>query len=227
MKKNLLFFSLVLLAMLVNGQQVVTTWLDYELRQTTEANAACRKVVTLSGDSATTIHMYWFATKHESIEHYKNGFPTGRWQHLVNGKLQREYDFSKVTYLTESELKERGRPTDTTGLIPPSYAGGTEGWLKFIQKNLKYPHIAFVNGFEGSTQISFIIKPDGTAVSLAIVKGSNPYLDYEAFRVIRLMKKWHPATKHGTPIDFSVTLPVKFSLAEKEKPFLEGWGIFM
>jgi len=174
--------------------------------------------------------MIWFQSRYESIEHYCNGFPAGKWLHSINGKVLEEYDFTRVSYLSPSQIKER-KVIDTAGIIPPYFKGGDDAQLQFLKKHTRYPQIAMKNRYQGRSYISFIVKPDGKLTSFAVVKGCNPYLDYEACRVLKSMPKWKPATSNGKPIAYPVIIPVKFTLDDEEESVIDvvtgGWGVWL
>src|SRR6185436_8525829 len=45
--------------------------------------------------------------------------------------------------------------------VMPEYPGGEQKLLEFVQKNIKYPHLARENGIQRTVYISFVIGSDG------------------------------------------------------------------
>jgi len=48
---------------------------------------------------------------------------------------------------------------------------------------------------------------------IVILRGVDPFLDYEAYRVVSEMGKWNPATLDGEPIEMQFNMPIRFILA--------------
>lgn len=94
------------------------------------------------------------------------------------------------------------------------YPGGNEAMFKFISKNLEYPKYEKKKNIQGVVYAQFVIKKDGTVGDITILRSveKSKKLDAEVLRMLRKMPKWTPATKEGIPIDFKMTLPVKFAL---------------
>ena len=88
--------------------------------------------------------------------------------------------------------------------------------MKFLSENIKYPKDAQDKNIKGRVIISFVVKKDGTIVSPTLVRGVDPLLDKEAERVVMLMPEWKPGKLKGEVVDVKFTLPIVFSLPEKE-----------
>ncbi len=100
--------------------------------------------------------------------------------------------------------------------IQPQYPGGQEALAKFLTENLKYPEAAAKEGSEGVIQVNFVIDNDGDVENVkAFIWQDNTRQDLaaEAERVLHAMPRWIPAQHKGKPVRCSMTLPVKFSLA--------------
>lgn len=99
-----------------------------------------------------------------------------------------------------------------TIITKPSYPGGTEAMMAFLDANISYPEEANKNRMEGKTLVAFIVNVDGTLSNIKIQKSSWEILDNEALRVVQLMPKWIPAQVDGKPKKEMVILPVLFNL---------------
>ncbi len=98
-------------------------------------------------------------------------------------------------------------------IIPkPSYPGGTEAMMEFLDANISYPEEANKNRMEGKTLVAFIVNEDGSITNIKIQKSSWQILDDEAMRVVQLMPKWIPAQLEGKPKKEMVILPILFNL---------------
>ncbi len=98
----------------------------------------------------------------------------------------------------------------------PEYPGGTNEFLKFIQLNLKYPHVALEQGIEGTVRLRFIIKKDGSIGDVQILRSIDPACDKEAIRVVKESQKWTPGKIQGQAVDVWYNIPVKFTISGKD-----------
>lgn len=94
----------------------------------------------------------------------------------------------------------------------PEFKGGQSALDNYISTNLRYPARAAENGIEGVVTLEFVVKADGSIGSIKVVRLIDPDLEAEAMRLVKSMPAWTPADKGGTPVDATVTLPVKFVL---------------
>ncbi len=94
----------------------------------------------------------------------------------------------------------------------PNPAGGMEGWLDYLSKNVKYPEVARNEGIEGTVYLSFIVQKDGSLADPKVMKGVSKSIDAEAIRVIKEAPKWEPGTQRGRPVNVMMRLPIRFKL---------------
>ncbi|MDR0843953.1 MAG: TonB family protein [Tannerella sp.] len=96
--------------------------------------------------------------------------------------------------------------------VMPSFPGGDKEMMKFLYENLKYPVIATEQGIQGRVILRFVVGPDGSVGSVAVIRSLDPSCDKEAIRVVNKMPKWIPGKQNGTPVAVYFTLPVVFKL---------------
>jgi periplasmic protein TonB len=96
---------------------------------------------------------------------------------------------------------------------PPAFPGGSDALYLFIYGNLRYPVNALHRHIQGTVNVSFIVKTDGSIGRVAIIKGTDPQLDGEAVRVIAAMSKWKPAVYRGRAIASMQIIPITFTLS--------------
>ena len=94
----------------------------------------------------------------------------------------------------------------------PSFPGGQEALMTYINKELKYPVEVQENGIHGTVTITFIVEKDGSITNARVTKSVDPALDNEALRVINSMPKWIPGKKDGQNIKVKYRVPVLFEL---------------
>ena len=94
----------------------------------------------------------------------------------------------------------------------PSFPGGNEALMKWLNKNLKYPASAQDNGIQGRVLVQFVVNKDGSIVDPKVLRSVDPALDKEALRVVSAMPKWQPGKQRGKTVRVRFTLPVTFRL---------------
>lgn len=98
--------------------------------------------------------------------------------------------------------------------IMPSYVGGMESMMRYMQKSIRYPAIARRMGIQGTVYVSFIVDMNGNIIETAVVKGISKECDAEALRVISKMPVWNPGKQGGVPVMVRMVLPIRFRLNE-------------
>ncbi len=95
----------------------------------------------------------------------------------------------------------------------PSYPGGDEARIKFLQENIKYPQMARESGISGTVYVTFVVERDGSVTDVKVMRGIGGGCDEEAIRVINAMPKWNPGKQRGKPVRVQFNMPIKFTLA--------------
>jgi len=111
----------------------------------------------------------------------------------------------------ESQAVVPSAPLDYAEVMP-TFKGGLQAMMKFIQKNLKYPRSAKQMGIEGKVFIKFIVNYEGKVVNIEVVKGIYDDCDKEVVRVIAMMPEWKPGMQNNMPVSVRMILPIKFKL---------------
>mgnify|MGYP000905633246 FL=1 len=83
----------------------------------------------------------------------------------------------------------------------PSFPGGTEGLMRYLSKNIKYPVGAQKAGTQGRVVVEVIIDANGNVTNPKVSQGVDPLLDAEAIRVTANMPKWQPGTQRGQAVN--------------------------
>lgn len=82
---------------------------------------------------------------------------------------------------------------------PPSYPGGSEVWMMYLMKNLRYPPDALKKKIVGQVVVRFSINEKGRPNNVKAISGPRE-LQQEAVRLIKNGGKWNPATLKGNPV---------------------------
>ena len=94
----------------------------------------------------------------------------------------------------------------------PTYEGGDEAMMKFIQKKLRYPLAAIRKKDEGTVFVSFVISAEGNVVNVEVIRGIGKECDAEAVRVISMMDRWKPVIQNNMAVPVKKILPITFKL---------------
>ncbi len=77
----------------------------------------------------------------------------------------------------------------------PSFPGGNQALMTYLDENKEYPIVAWENGVQGRVVVSFVVEADGSIDDVKVARSVDPSLDREAARVVSMMPKWIPGTK--------------------------------
>lgn len=86
------------------------------------------------------------------------------------------------------------------------------GFLKYIEKEIKYPQEAIDKKIEGKVFVQFVIDKEGYIKEAKIAKGIHPALDQEALRIVYSSPRWQPGTQRGHKVMVVQTFPIEFKL---------------
>jgi TonB family protein len=96
------------------------------------------------------------------------------------------------------------------------FPGGQQAMNDFISKNLKYPAEALKSGKEGLVVVQFVVDRNGKIFDPAVVKPLGPEFDEETLRLVKSFPDFRPASQNGKPVEFRLTLPIRFGLSPKD-----------
>ena len=96
----------------------------------------------------------------------------------------------------------------------PMFPGGDAALLKYLGENIKYPESAKVNGITGRVILRFCVTETGTVDRISVLKGVDPAIDAEAFRVVSSLPSFQPGKQGGVAVPVWYMVPVTFALGE-------------
>jgi TonB family protein len=97
--------------------------------------------------------------------------------------------------------------------VMPVFKGGEDALIKYIAGAVVYPENAKEKGIQGRVIVRFAIEADGRVGRVKILKGVDPELDKEAFRVVSEMPSFEkPGVKDGKNVSVWYTVPINFKL---------------
>ncbi len=97
--------------------------------------------------------------------------------------------------------------------IESSFPGGNQAWLRFLNRNLRYPDEAMNIEIQGTVLVQFIVDRDGHISDVQAVSGPDQGgLREEAVRVIQKSGLWTPAQQNGRYVKSYKRQPVNFRI---------------
>lgn len=94
----------------------------------------------------------------------------------------------------------------------PLFPGGDAALMRYLSLNINYPNAAREAGITGIVYVTFVIEPDGSVSSIAVLRGVAGGCTEEAVRVVSEMHDWIPGKQRGKAVRVQMNLPVKFVL---------------
>lgn len=92
----------------------------------------------------------------------------------------------------------------------PTYPGGDELLIRFINDMREYPKAAYDKGIQGRVTCSFVVNVDGSISHISVLRGVEPSLNKEAIRIFSKMPEWKPGKINGQAVPTRVVRTVSF-----------------
>jgi len=115
---------------------------------------------------------------------------------------------------TKTQVIEQEAPREIFTVVEeqPTYPGGDEARIRFLQANMKYPEEAKELGVQGKVFVTFVVEVDGSITDVKVLRGIGSGCDDEAVRVVKSMPRWVPGKQRGVPVRVQFNLPINFKL---------------
>lgn len=95
----------------------------------------------------------------------------------------------------------------------PEFQGGHAAMYAWMKKNTVYPDSAFLKGIQERVYVQFVVEKDGHIDHVILLRGTNPWLNEEAVRVVGKMPDWNPGRlENGAAVRVRFTIPIDFKL---------------
>jgi periplasmic protein TonB len=92
------------------------------------------------------------------------------------------------------------------------FPGGVAKWIRYLNKNLRYPDRALNSSIEGDVRIEFIVDKDGNVIEPIVARSVEWSLDDESITIIKESGKWTPAFQNGRIVKSYKIQPVVYRL---------------
>jgi TonB family protein len=104
----------------------------------------------------------------------------------------------------------------------PEFPGGIEGFVKFLNSNIRYPKAAKDNNIQGKVICTFIVEKDGALSGIKVIKSVGYGIDEESVRVLKLSPRWEPGIQNHRKVRVQYSVPINFTLAGIDKKVSEN-----
>lgn len=127
---------------------------------------------------------------------------------------KRRIEFENLAKITPTYTNSEGKVIYNKAEVDPSFTGGEDAMMKYLNDNLNYPKDAEEKGVEGTVFVDFIVAADGSVREAVVTDAPGEEVDQslrnEAIRVVTGMPKWIPGRQRGKAVDVKFSLPVTF-----------------
>lgn len=158
----------------------------------------------------------YFELKKDSIittGFYKNGVRHGKFSGVIKNRKYFDEYYKNGKMISGISWDAQGNKYKYKQVFnQPQYKDGEKSIANHIIKNFRIPKYAYDNNIYGRILVSFRIRKDGNMDEIRVTKSLCHECDQEALRVIKLLKKWKPASYRGQKVNIKYTLPIKYNL---------------
>lgn len=136
----------------------------------------------------------------------KNVTSTGATVALVNSNINSTNDgvTNKIPTIDKTIPMNEGAVD-----VLPSYPGGMDALVKFLQKHLQTPD-GMEDGQVVNVKVKFVVGYNGKLKDYLIVLNGGDDYNKEVIRVLKKMPDWIPGKYRGEEVSVYYTIPVKF-----------------
>ena len=121
--------------------------------------------------------------------------------------------FYRKTDGGQTIVNKRGKELDTetlrffylSSLVMPMYYGGNTLLYEFIRKNIDYSSI---KNNTGTVKVKFTIDIQGNTTDIEIIESTNPELNEEAKRLVKILPRWQPGHQAGAFVKCQYSIPI-------------------
>ena len=157
-------------------------------------------------DSMDTQMSWGYNGSPSAAGYYKYGKQYGKWQYMhPNGKIAAYEVYKDGEIISQEYFNEDGslQPDVNKANQAASFKNnGLEGWKKYMNKNLYWPHdYKLVNADSVTVGLEFTINTEGRIVDIDITIPFNDEFDMIAEKIMRTCPLWKPAIQHNRKVE--------------------------
>jgi hypothetical protein len=159
----------------------------------------------------------------DTIGYYSHGDRDGHWALRSGNRYlgQQYYEHDKLIWQKDSATLHQEWLDDSAKAIAAgkpdifkhsSYPGGDLGWLRYLNKHLRYPDDALNNSIMGEVRVNFRLDQQGELKNepLLVIKSICYSLDQESLAVIADSGQWNAEIEFGEKVKSWKCQPVVY-----------------
>jgi len=155
---------------------------------------------------------------HWTLYYDEKGNPILLKQLHKNGSVKRLEKYKNGQFVKGKKYDENGKRVRFTKFQrPPTYKGGYQRMIAYLNRTIHYPARAKDLKENGTVIVSFIVTKEGKVEKPIVEKSVHKLLDEEALRVVRIMKQWTPGTLNDQKVNTRLSIPITFGLPDAEE----------
>ncbi|MDB5001014.1 MAG: hypothetical protein JWR76_2091 [Mucilaginibacter sp.] len=132
---------------------------------------------------------------------------------IVDGKEDGIWKKSIADSTSATIVYKKGvRKSEKAPEDAPVFPGGDLAFVRFLEKNIRYPVIARESNVKGKVILTFFVERDGSLTGIRVVRGIGAGCDEEAVRVLKLSPLWKPGIQDGHPVRVQYSIPIEFNV---------------
>jgi protein TonB len=128
----------------------------------------------------------------------------------------RNAEIQRLAKISPTYKDSKGNVVFLISEVAPSYNGGDDAMMDFLNDNIKFPKEAEEKGVEGTVFVDFIVAANGIVREVQVTDETNEDVDQsfrnEAIRLVSSMPAWVPGRQHGKAVDVRFTIPITFQM---------------
>jgi TonB family protein len=129
---------------------------------------------------------------------------------------KRKIEIERLAKLSPTYKDAKGNVVFLISEVAPSFKGGEDAMMKFLNDNVKFPKEAEEKEIEGTVFVDFIVAANGIVRQVEVTDETNEDVDQsfrnEAIRVVTSMPAWVAGRQHGKAVDVKFSIPITFQM---------------
>jgi protein TonB len=129
---------------------------------------------------------------------------------------KRKIEIERLAKLSPTYKDAKGNVVFLISEVAPSFKGGDDAMVKFLNDNVKFPKEAQEKEIEGTVFVDFIVAANGIVRQVEVTDETNEDVDQsfrdEAIRVVSSMPAWVAGRQHGKAVDVKFSIPITFQM---------------
>ena len=110
----------------------------------------------------------------------------------------------------EEEVVKEDTPFLCAETLPRFQGKDLHAFRTWVQKRVRHPKLALINGVPGRVVVSFVLDTTGRLTQIQVLQTPDRSLTEEVVRVLKRSPRWEPGRRNGRKVPIKYTMPVDF-----------------